>query len=411
MSQKKKILVLTSTFPRWEKDHEPRFVFDLCLRLSAYYDLYVIAPHYPGAKLVENHFGLHVRRFRYFFSKWETLAYDGGILSNLKRYPWKYLLVPLFILAEVIAVIRVQRSQRFDLIHAHWLIPQGLVAIITKLFSRSSPILCTSHGGDLFSLQGRLLQQLKRYTLSHIQALTVVSQAMRESAVCLGISPASVKVIPMGTNLRNCFVPPRDQRRENTLLFVGRLVEKKGVRYLIDAMPNILERHRDASLLIVGSGPEEASLMERTAELGLDGYIRFTGSVGNTQLPELYQSCSIFVFPSVVAEDGDQEGFGLVLVEALGCECTVIATDLPAMKDFILDGETGVIVSQRDSKLLAEKVCYLLDHSKIARSMARRGRQYVLKRYDWDNTVARYKSLIDRLMGVGLHKGCVTSYN
>lgn len=395
------LLILTSTFPRWHGDREPPFVFELSRRMTRNFTVHVLAPHALGTKDIEDMDGIRVFRFRYFWEDGEKLAYDGGILANLKQYPWRFFLVPFFLLGELAALIHLLKSGRYDIVHAHWLIPQGLVAVLALIFSGTRlPILCTSHGGDLFALKGKLVRNLKRFVLSRIDGLTVVSRAMREETLRLGSRNIMTDVIPMGVDLKKVFVPPPNTtvRRSGQLLFVGRLVEKKGLIYLIRAMPTILRVHPEVRLLIAGSGPEEKALMEETGRLNLRANVSFLGAIENSRLPELYQSSEIVVFPSITAADGDQEGFGLVQVEALGCRCGVVATDLPAIRDIILDGKTGLIVPQQDEAALAAKIIYLLDQADVRSELGRAGRVFVSERYDWDIIAERYREMIEKVM-------------
>jgi glycosyltransferase involved in cell wall biosynthesis len=395
---KKRILVLTSTFPRWEEDNEPPFVFELCSRLKAQYRIHVLAPHFPGAETYEYFEGIHINRFRYFITPWQRLAYQGGILAKLRHNPWQYGLVPFFFLGELFSLIRLLRSYQFHLIHAHWLIPQGLVAVIARLIVRSdTPLLCTSHGGDLYGLRGRLMSRVKRWIASKADSLTVVSSAMFEEITGLGAGHDKVHVIPMGTDLWDRFVPPRERREGERILFVGRLVEKKGVDYLIRAFPLIHEKYPGARLCIAGDGPERDILERLCKELGLEDRVRFLGAVKHNLLPKLYGGSDVVVFPSVVSKDSDSEGFGLVLVEALGCECATVVTDLPAMRDIIIDGKTGLVVEQKNIEQLAEKVVCLLDDPEISRQVGKEGRKYVTKRYDWEIIARHYSALIESI--------------
>ncbi|MBP7233311.1 MAG: glycosyltransferase, partial [Syntrophaceae bacterium] len=151
MSPKRpRVLVLTSTFPRWENDPEPAFVFELSRRLTEKFEVTVLSPRTPGSKRREDIAGLRVIRFPYFFNRWEKLAmHGGGILNQLKTNPVYYLMIPFFLLGQLWAVVRLLRNQRFDLIHAHWLIPQGFIAALSLLMTgKKIPLLCTSHGGD-----------------------------------------------------------------------------------------------------------------------------------------------------------------------------------------------------------------------------------------------------------------------
>ena len=398
MKGPKRILILTSTFPRWKGDEDPPFVFELCQRLRKHYRVYVLAPHCPGSETEEYLSGIHVKRFRYFLKPWERLAYQGGILSKLKHHPLRYGLVPFFFLGELLALIRLLRKYKFHLIHAHWMIPQGLVAFLARLLIKSAPpMLCTSHGGDLFAFQGSICKMMKRLIVTNSTAVTVVSDAMRSEIIKLNDNYDKVFVIPMGVDLQSRFFPPAARVNNGSLLFVGRLVEKKGLRYLIDALPLILKRHPKICLRVAGDGPEKDELKSQCVKLGISDYVHFLGAVKNDLLPTLYQTTNVVVFPSVIADSGDQEGFGLVLVEALGCECAVVTTDLLAARDIIVNGKTGLMVPQKNIQQLAEKVIYLIEDYELRRSLGREGRRFVLKHYDWSIIEQKYVDLIESI--------------
>ena len=335
-------------------------------------------------------------RFKYCFEKWERLAYEGGIIANLKQAKWRYLLVPLFMVGQFSAIIQILRSKRIDVIHAHWIFPQGFMAVIARmLFAGYKPaIVCTSHGGDLFGLPGAMFLHLKRFVMKQVDKMTVVSEAMRNYAYMLG-QGREIEVISMGVDTVETFTPsPSVERARYELLFVGRLVEKKGLRYLILAMPEILNQFHDSILIVAGTGPEEALLRELAQSIGVAAHIQFIGSVDNHLLPDLYRHASVFVAPSVVAKGGDQEGLGLVIVEALACECAVLASDLPAIRDVVIDGVTGSIARQGDSGDIARKAIELLGVPAKGRRMAQIGRRYVADRFDWKLVAARYEALL-----------------
>jgi glycosyltransferase involved in cell wall biosynthesis len=389
-------LVLTSTFPRWQDDKEPPFVFELSRRLAKNIDIIVLAPHARGARTLEEIDGIKVVRFRYCFEKWERLAYEGGIVANLKMAKWRYLLVPLFMLGQLLAVMRILRDDRIDVIHAHWIFPQGFTALIARMVFRGykPSIVCTSHGGDLFGLPGKLFLRLKRLVLERANKITVVSEAMRNYAYMLA-QRRDIEVISMGVDTAETFTPGiAAERAQHELLFVGRLVEKKGLRHLILAMPEILKKFNDCILLVAGTGPEESALRELARSMGVAAHIRFMGAVDNHLLPELYRHAALFVAPSVVAKGGDQEGLGLVLVEALACECAVLASDLPAIRDVVIDGVTGSIARPGDSGDIARKVIELLEDPAKGRKMAEAGRHYVADRFDWKLVAGRYEALL-----------------
>jgi glycosyltransferase involved in cell wall biosynthesis len=202
----------------------------------------------------------------------------------------------------------------------------------------------------------------------------------------------------MGVDACALFTPSEYEARSNhELLFVGRLVEKKGLAYLFEAMPAILASYPQAKLSVVGSGPEEHRLRSLARELGISDKVVFEGAIPNVDLPRLYRRATVFVAPSVIAKSGDQEGLGLVLAEALACECPVVAFDLPAIREVVIDGVTGLTARERDSSDLASKVIKLLDNPDLRKHLAREGRRHVLTRFDWEVISSRYTRLIDVL--------------
>ena len=395
-----RLLVLTSTFPRWAGDREPPFVYELSRRLAGQFEVHVLAPHAPGARREETLDGVHVHRFRYAPERLQQLAYDGGILARLRERPWRLILVPCLLAAQALALRRLLARQRFDVLHAHWVIPQGLAALLAGA-PRRVPMLCTSHGGDLFGLRGPLARYLKRRVLAQSAAVTVVSEAMREAV--LALCPGQVvDVVPMGTDLSGCFTPPdQPARASDTLLFAGRLVEKKGVVYLLDAVARLRAKGRAVTLTLAGDGPQRGALQAHAVRLGIDSVVRFLGAVDHAQLAGLFRQAAVAVVPSVVAADGDQEGFGLVIVEAMGCACPVVASRLPAINDIAVDGETALLVPPADPDALALAIARVLDDTDGAAQRAAAARLRVLERFGWESVGRRYADLLDRLARSG----------
>ena len=399
MAARLRVLVLTSTFPRWPGDREPAFVFELCRRLAASHEVLVLAPHCRGAAREERlGEGLTVRRFRYAPERLESLAYDGGILEKLRRSPWRYLLVPLFLFGELWAALRAVRAMRPDVIHAHWMVPQGIVGRIAALAGpgpKRPALVCTSHGADLFALRGVLARSLKSWVARHADALTVVSTAMTLPAVQLGARAENVRVMPMGVDARSRFSPaPIPRRAERELLFVGRLVAKKGVNHLPQVLALVQRSLPGMQLTVVGAGPLEPELRAEARARGVEEQMVFAGAVPNDELPPYYRRATALVVPSIVTRDGDQEGLGLVIGEALACECPVVASALPAIRDLIQDGVTGLLARAADPGDFAEKILALVQDPLRAAELARRGRRLVLQQLDWHSVGRRYDELL-----------------
>lgn len=396
-----RVLVMSSTFPTREGGGEPAFVFELSRRLQARFDVSVLAPRTPGAKKMETLAGLRVVRFPYFFNRWEKLAmHGGGILNQLRTHRLYYLMVPFFLFGQLAELWRLLRRESFDLIHAHWIIPQGLVAVCgLAITGRKIPLLCTSHGGDLFALRWKILEAMKKLVMRRSDAVTVVSRAMKSKVEQMGIAGEKIHVLPMGVDLKNHFTPDPDvKRRDCEILFVGRLVEKKGVQVLLKAMPQILKKYPVLKLTIAGSGPMEGFLKKQTEHLQIADQVEFLGAVSQAELPNLYRRATLAVFPFLVAGSGDQEGFGLVQVEAMGCGCPVISGDLPAVSDIVEHQKTGLLFTSGDAAALAEAVIRALNDPDLRLVMAGEARRRVTEKFDWRVISEKYAGLYEKLI-------------
>lgn len=389
------LLVLASTYPRWGDDHEPAFVHELCRRLAQRFRVIALVPDAPGADPSGEFQGVEVRRFCYAPRRFQTLVNNGGVAANLRRSPWKWGLLPGFVIAQYLAARRILRSERVDAIHAHWLLPQGLLARRLSA-TRGVPFVVTSHGGDLYGLRSPALIRLKQKVAAHSMAMSVVSAAMLEEAHVQGIHARSMVVLPMGVDLVSRFCPDPSVRRDNDrLLFVGRLVPKKGVRYLLDAMPAVIAQRPSVRLGIAGFGPEESALRRQAEELGILGHVDFLGAKRQASLPELYRSAALFVAPFVRDASGDQEGLPVALMEAIGCGCPVLAGNVAGIHELLGSSADEVAVTPEETGPLALRILDVLAQPERAREQAERRRLALGSKVDWQVIANGYADWIE----------------
>ena len=394
MGIKKTILVLASTYPRWSKDHEPGFIHELSKRLTSEFNVIALVPAAVDSDADGILDGVEIIRYRYAPKGLQSLVNNGGIVNNLKTYKWKWLLIPSFILGQYLTIKKILKERKIDVIHAHWLIPQGWIAcILAKEYN--IPFVVTSHGGDLFGLQGSILTKVKRRVAEQATAMTVVSSAMQEYLAQVSIQPKILQVIPMGVDLKNRFTPNlKTQRNTNELLFVGRLVPKKGLNLLLLALPQLLKEHPNLHLNIVGFGPEELSLKQQVKSLNLEKHVNFLGALAQDKLPELYLKATLFVAPFVRADNGDQEGLPVALMEAIGTGCPTIAGHVAGIEDLLGAEIQQIAVNPNNTQELVRAISEALNHPEIAQARALRIRQNAINLIDWESVTKKYANIL-----------------
>ncbi len=330
--------------------------------------------------------GVDIHRYHYAPETMETLVNNGGISGNLKKSPWKWLLVPGFLLSQWWHTVRLIKRLKPDMVHAHWIIPQGLVLFLTLPFTAKVPFVLTSHGADLFTLKGGIMARLKARILKHAASVTVVSEPMHQQVLRLGVADERIAVMPMGVDFDK-FTPSADViRNPNEILFVGRLVEKKGLAYLIRALDYVRREIPDVSLLIIGFGPEEQALRKLSTELGIADCVHFLGPKSQADLINYYRRAELFIAPFVEAKDGDQEGLGLVTIEAIACGCPVLVGDVVAVKNLPIEN-----LDVRNINEFALKICI---NMKKEISNLEAIRNSMEKNFSWNSVSKKYSQIL-----------------
>ena len=398
--EKIRVLVIATTFPRWEDDQEPRFVYNLCQNLPKEVDIHVLAPHAPNAKEQETWGEIKITRFPYFYPKYlQKLCYDGGIIPKLKSSWLARVQLPFFLFFLFIRLIKMTANNRFDLIHCHWLIPQGFFCALIKFF-RGTPYLLTAHGGDVYSFKGiPVIPNLIKFALKRSTFCTVNSQATRNQVLKFSKN-SSIKVVPMGVDLKE-FHPGNYNEKfkaafgeKNLLLLgVGRLADKKGFKYLIEAMPLILQEIPSAKLVIIGFGPQKARLENQIQQLELASSISLIGGKTGKELQDWFASADIFIGPSIITADGDTEGQGVVFLEAMASGTAVIASDVGGIKDAVRDNISGLLVPEKNPQAISEKVLTLAKNNQLKEKLIQNALELVRSDYSGEQSSQKFLTL------------------
>ena len=384
-----RVLFLAHAYPRFVGDPVGSFVGNLATALRDHdVQVTVSAPSAPGLAAHEVIDGIPVHRFRYAPSKHETLAYTGTMGAQVRDTLVGKVTMVSYLAAAYRAASDRARVTRFDLVHAHWWFPAGLVA--SGMLSRLGlPYLVTMHGSDL-RLAGSfpMGKSLFRHVATRSGAMSAVSSWLAHAAEA--ISPAtSVTVAPMPVVSR--LFHADGTRDADRLLFIGKLTEQKGLHRLLRAMHEMRSAPR---LTVVGAGRVDDAEVKRLAvDLGLDDRIEWLPLLTQEELAAQYRRAAIHVVPAL------DEGLGLTAVESLLSETPVVGFASGGLPDIVLDGVTGRLVAAGDEHALARALDDTLASADVRRTMGAAGRAHAMRLFGPDEAAQRYLSLYRDVAG------------
>lgn len=391
---KKNVLVLATSFPRWPQDHlTAMFLFELSKRHAENYNIFFLVPHTKGVKFKEVWQNVTIYRFRYFWpEKLETLCYGSGIIPNLKKNHLLYLILPFLFFFQFINICLLIKKEKIDIVHAQWFFPSGLTAsVAAKIFHK--PLIFSSHGPDILNLSGVFWDKIRRFVIKQANLVTVISPLFIKNLIDL-YPPVKDKIfsISMGIDANLFFFQPhRNNNKEPKLLFVGRLSPVKGVNYLIRALPGVLEKFSKVRLEIIGYGAQEKELKALVKNLSLENKITFIGPVPNRELPKYYQHSFCYILPSIV------EGLPVAIMEAMACGCPVIATSVGGVRDLIENNVTGLLISPKSVDEISQSVIRLLSDKILRENIIQNARKKIEENYEWNIIASKFEKLYDKV--------------
>ena len=362
-------------------------------------DICVVAPHAAGVSMEETLGGVAIRRFRYGPDASETLAYAGTMHEQVLR-SWGARLRLLRFLSSFRAAVRAAvRDLRPDVLHVHWWFPGGLTVWPGWGLPAALPVVITSHGTDLFLLDRiGLARPLARRVFARAHQVTVISTPLVPRVTALGVPAERVTVVPMPLDAAT-FAAGDGPRDADLLLFVGRLIERKGAEFAVRAVAELRQRGHKLRLLLVGDGPERAELERLAGTLGVRAAVAFAGMLPPAEVAPLYRRAAALVFPAVTDWKGEQEGFGMVLVEAMRSGLPIVATRSGGIPDVIADGRTGLLVPERDATALADAVARLRETPEEARRLAAAAQADVASRFAPEQIARVFDGVYRRAVG------------
>ncbi|MCD6418030.1 glycosyltransferase family 4 protein [bacterium] len=337
----------------------------------------VFAPSYKGLGN-QTVFGIDVRRYRYFFRKYEDLTHDEATPVRLSRKPWYLLWVPFMLISGRRALKKLLKEEHFDIVHIHWPIPMAFVG--APAFDKL-PVVFRFYSAEIV-LAKRYPKIFSFFLKKYINKADAISANSSYTASLIKNFRRDVEVIPdvnFFPNVTPKFAEPLNNNPKK-ILFVGRIVERKGVKYLIRAMPKVLSRI-DAELIVVGSGAILDELKSTAQDIGVSEKVHFTGVIPADEKEQYYKNCDVFVLPACFDRHGDTEGLGVVLLEALSYGKPVIASAVGGIVDIVKDGHSGLLVPEKDPDALAEAIIRVLTDKELYIKLAKDGYEYAIQKF------------------------------
>lgn len=275
----------------------------------------------------------------------------------------------------------------FDIIHTH--IPTPWSADISMLVSiiRKKPLILTYHNDLIKNGIAKYIALFYNATLLKIlfkrsKKIIITSSNYINHSSYLKNQIDKIVVIPNGVDLEEFKLNKKNKKVEYQIFFLSVLDihhKYKGLNYLLYAMPGVIKRFPKTKLLIGGKGKLTKEYRNLAKELKISKNIVFLGYVEQNILKETYQKSSIFVLPSI----DSNEGFGIVLLEAMAYKTPVITTNITGVSDDIRKYKTGIVIPPKNSKQLSESIIELFKDKSLAKEMGDNGRKLIENKYDW----------------------------
>lgn len=312
-------------------------------------------------------------------------------LCALARAIWQTYREPLVLLRVLLLFpksvyfARQMAKLGIEHIHAHFIWVNGIAARIAFDLEGISFSLHPHAFGLFMRDRINVCRQIERAS-----KVVTISEYHRTyiTKMCPDLEPDAVRIVHLGLDTER-FQPnvvPVDNEIP-CILSVGSLIQKKGHEYLIDACALLVQKGYLFQCLIVGTGPLQESLRARIIGHNLQNYVTLLGAQEQAQVLDLYRRSDIFALACVVAEDGDRDGMPYVLIEALAMQMPAVTTTVTGIPELIRDGETGLLVPERDVTALAHAIERLLLDKSLRLELGRRGREAVLNGFDIRQTV------------------------
>jgi glycosyltransferase involved in cell wall biosynthesis len=390
------IVMVTTSYPRFPGDGIGSFIEPIAKGVAARgHEVHVVAPWHPAIRRNRSEDGVWFHFYRYApLRALNVFGYAEGLQADtaLKAAAWSA--APLALAAGWFKALRVAAKKQATVMHAHWVIPNGPIAMAA---AGRRPLVVSLHGSDVFVAEKYpAIGRVARAVFRRSGWVTACSADLASRAVHLGADARRIEVVPYGVDADRFRPSPADRARvreelgigETPLVFsAGRLVAKKGFEVLIDAARIVAGSTPSLTVVIAGDGDLRDELARRAA--ALPGVVRLIGARGQNEIAALAAAADVIAVPSVRDTAGNVDGLPNFALEALASGTPVVATRAGGLGAAIADGHTGVLVAEGEPEALARGLASLLGDHARATAIGEAGRQSVIDGFGWPRVAER----------------------
>jgi glycosyltransferase involved in cell wall biosynthesis len=381
------ICLLTNAYPDFPDSSRAVFIRDLAHLLSRKrWTVSVIAPRvFAGSARNEREDAVEISRFASFLS--------GRLLVDYPKTPVFRLIG--YMLSGIFTAAALMRKNRCELIHAHWVIPAGLIAVIIGRLYRK-PVVVTAHGSDILVIPKRnyLLKRCAQFVLNNADAITSVAAHVTARIQEMGIRPEKIVTLPMSVPAGD-FTPDGPGFAEwdaETVIFSNRsLYPVYDVQLLVKAAPLIVDKAPGTRICIAGTGPELHSISSLAESLGMSEQVQVLGEIPHEHMPKYLRSAAVYVSTAL------SDGASVSLLEAMACGAVPVVADIPANREWIRDGENGFLFPPGDSRALAEKIQQCLTRLDVRKKARDMNVRIIQQRAQWNLNVNKLLVLYEKV--------------
>jgi phosphatidyl-myo-inositol dimannoside synthase len=397
-----KILAVTSTYPRHPGDRVAPFVGSIVQGVAALgHEVHVLVPEYSGWQWPEHDGRVTFHRYRYSpVRSWTPWGFSESLAGGSTIRKPLYLLAPIVAASAVRAARKILSGGGFDLVHAHWVVPNGPIA---RLAAGPTPLVVSMHGSDIaVSERSRVFGRVARWTFERASAVTAPSRDLLSRARDLG-AHEPLELVPYGAD--EVAVSPEAVAALRSRLGIavddvlvagiGRLIPVKGFDYLVRALAEASRQDPRLRLVLVGDGSERTTLAERAADLGVADRVRLVGAVPHDDVPEYLAAADVVAVPSIRFQ-GLVDGLPNVALEAMAAGKPLVATRVGGLPDLVHDGGNGLLVEEKSAAELASALLGLAGDADIRARLGTAAREEIRAERSWATVARRFIEIYER---------------